>query len=162
MTIGIHLYHAPGEVVRALLIQLGVGSDGITYLDWPIFIDEEPDKPDNCITIEEIQGKLDGVHQPTGETIEHYGFHISIRCVRTTTGTASQIPGYRIARNKVDQVCVQLSQNVAQLILTLDNIQYLISGCLQLSSADPLGKARNNSGRYRFTVDYQITIVQLT
>lgn len=153
------LEHAPGEVVRALLIQLAVGTEGTLYASWPVFVDQEPDEPDNCITVEEMLGGIDGKLGPTGEVIEHYGFHIMVRSARVPTGTDPQ-PGYRVGRNKIDEICTQLDQHVDCVIVTIDSATYTVHAAHRISSVNPLGKSRANSARYSFSVDYQITITQ--
>lgn len=47
--------------------------------EWPIFIDQEPDLPDNCITIYGTLGKDDGRTQIDGELQEHHGVQIRVR-----------------------------------------------------------------------------------
>lgn len=46
---------------------------------WPIFIDQEPDVPDNVITIYGTLGKDDGRTQIDGELQEHHGIQIRVR-----------------------------------------------------------------------------------
>lgn len=152
------LEHAPGEVVRQLLIQLSVGSDGLDYTSWPVFVDQEPDNPDNCITIEEMIGGLDGKLGPSGEVVEHYGFHIMVRSARNQTGTHPQ-PGYRVGRNKIDEVCSTLDEACC-VTVTIDSATYTVHAAHKMSSVNALGKSRANSARYSFSVDYQITITQ--
>jgi hypothetical protein len=50
------LDHFPADIIRQLLIDLGVGLD-VTATDWPAFSQKEPDSPDNVITVFDTMGR---------------------------------------------------------------------------------------------------------
>jgi hypothetical protein len=155
------LEHAPAEVVRGLLIQLGIASNGVEYAPWPVFVENEPDQPDNCITVEDMPGVLDGRLHPTGEVQEHNGILIRVRGARDITGTDLK-DGYQIARRRIDLICEALDQSVRSTQVTLDSATYIVYSANRISSVDSLGRTRANRERSIFTVEYQFTIAQQT
>ena len=54
------LAHLPEDIVRYLLIDLSVGTLPSDVDDWPIYATQEPDKPDNVITVYGTEGNKHG------------------------------------------------------------------------------------------------------
>lgn len=67
------------NIIRAMLIIEGKAFEAGKNIDWSIFVSSEPDEPDNCLTIYNNRGTLQGRIHETGETVQHYGFQTKIR-----------------------------------------------------------------------------------
>jgi hypothetical protein len=72
------LDHFPADIIRQLLIDLGVGLD-ITATDWPAFSQKEPDSPDNVITVFDTMGRDLGRTNPDSVRSERYGIQVRVR-----------------------------------------------------------------------------------
>jgi len=73
------LSHSPSEIVARLLIAKGQGVIAGDSGEWVIAIDNEPDSPDQAITVRMTTPILDGRIQFGGETQTHYGLQIRVR-----------------------------------------------------------------------------------
>lgn len=81
------LYHSAAHIVRDALVapDIGGGSFPAENGHWPIFINNEPDKPDECITIYDTrryhQGRMmrSGLLNESGEVDEAFGILIRVR-----------------------------------------------------------------------------------
>ena len=93
------LNHAPSQIVRQLLIDLEVGADGSAT--WPVYAEQEPDKPDACITVYETAGVGRGRFQISGEVQVLYGIQINTRAANS-----------QAARKKADDILYSLTQEV--------------------------------------------------
>jgi len=100
------LSHAPSQILRQLLIDLGLGADGGTT--WPVYAEQEPDNPDACITVYETAGMGRGRFQQSGEVQVLYGIQIRVRAANAQT-----------ARVKVDDVLYSLTQNTYLDVVTV-------------------------------------------
>ena len=80
------LTYSPADIVRYLLIDLGLGTDPLDGGTWPIYVSNEPDRPDNCITIYDTRGLIHGRMMPSGVQAKHYGVQIRIRCSNNESG----------------------------------------------------------------------------
>lgn len=92
------LDHSPADVLRYLLIDKGMGTLPTDSLDWPIFVDNEPDRPDECITIYNTTGRKNG-RTIEGEIQEHHGIQIRIRSAVSEEG----YPKARILATTLDE-----------------------------------------------------------
>lgn len=111
------LSHSPAEIVQGLLIGRGwVGDpEASTLPSWPVYIDNEPDMPDNCITIYDTTPAIDGRTQVDGEQVQHDGIQIRIR-------SASHAVGYAKARSILNLVTERVKGNS----VTLDGVRYIV------------------------------------
>ena len=66
----------PSDVIRQLLIDLGIGSESS---NWPIFVSFFPDTPDNAICVYDTAGILDGRLMRSGVQIVHPGIQVQVR-----------------------------------------------------------------------------------
>lgn len=80
------LYDLPSDIVQQLLIDLGVGVAVTTgsETDWQVYSTAEPDRPDNCITVYNAPGNVDG-SDAWGRMFEQYGIQVRIRADQETT-----------------------------------------------------------------------------
>jgi len=95
------LSHAPSQIVRQLLIDLGLGADGGST--WPVYAEQEPDSPDACITVYETAGVGRGRFQQSGGVQVLYGIQVRVRAANAQK-----------ARTKADDVLYSLTQEVYQ------------------------------------------------
>lgn len=78
------LTHSPADVLRQLLINLGLGTDG--GASWPVHVAAEPDAPDSVITVYDTNGRLQGKRQVDGVALEYYGIQFRVRGARHVLG----------------------------------------------------------------------------
>lgn len=75
------------QAILATVIQKMTGKtlkmNGVSFVvnpnAWPVYYDQEPDTPDNGITVYGTLGKDDGRTQIDGELQEHHGVQIRVR-----------------------------------------------------------------------------------
>lgn len=126
------LIHSPADVLRHLLVTKGVGSIPVpvpSNSDWPIYAHNEPDGPDNSITIFDVQGIKHGRTMIDGEIQEHHGIQVRIR------SSVSDV-GYTKARN----IAIVLDEQVYQDAVTISSYNYCVHSFNRTSDVIPLGK----------------------
>lgn len=153
-----NLTHSPADVLRHCLISLGYGVIPSVSAVWPIFCDSEPDKPDNCITLYNTQGKESGRTMTDGERQEFPGFQVRVRCVNPVDGFA-----------KARAIAVALDEEVYDEGVTVNpdtgsttSENYLLHSVSRSSQVIPLGKETPTSKRNVFTVNGVFSLRQLT
>lgn len=140
------LNHSPAEIVQTLLIDLGYGvSQG--NLPWPVFVANEPETPDNCVTVYDTVGRQHGRTFPDGERQEHHGIQVRIRA-------ALHEIGYRKAR----QVAVALDEEVYRDEVTVDTSEYRVHSITRVSDIVPLPKPMN-TGKIPLTDEWRAVFV---
>jgi hypothetical protein len=147
-----YLDHAPSKVVQKLLIALGVGATPATdptSVNWPIYYSQEPDQPDNCITIYDTSGIQHGRVMPTQEMIEHHGIQVRIRSQSKDAGHL-----------KAQAVVVAMDQLSFMRGVTIDTSHYTVQTIVRKGSILSLGKESPNSNRLLFTVNAVVAIRQ--
>lgn len=100
------LEHSPADIVRYALIAHGLGflhtGTGLP-VDWTVFCDVEPDRPDNVITVYNTIGRKHGRTNPDRLVQEHEGIQIRIR---------SRTP--KLGYNKAREIAIELDTQVYQ------------------------------------------------
>lgn len=145
------LEHSPADILGQLLVLMGVGTEPTDDLSWPVYVANEPDLPDNCITVYDTAGRDDGRMQVSGERAEHHGVQVRIR------STTHPI-GYLKAR----EVAVALDEDVYQEGVTFDSGEsYTVHSVSRTGDVLPLGKESPTSERRLFTVNAVICLKQL-
>lgn len=71
------LSHTVSQVIRQLLIDLSLGSDG--GASWPVYATQIPNAPDSCIGVIDRVGVQRGRFQVGGEVQEVHGIQIIVR-----------------------------------------------------------------------------------
>jgi hypothetical protein len=110
------LTHSPADILRYIIIAHGWGSlpSGITNADWSVFVDNEPDRPDNCITIYNTPSKYNGrIHY--GMVQELHGIQVRIRSALSNIG-------YTQARG----IAVELDEQLYMESVTIGNRTYSV------------------------------------
>jgi hypothetical protein len=134
------LDHFPADIIRQLLIDLGVGSE-ITAADWPAFSQKEPDSPDNAITVFDTMGRDLGRTNPDMVRSERYGIQVRVR------GGDIDAAGVR-ARS----VAMALDSVVRRPVV-IDATLYLVLGFVRSGPVLRLGIDAPSSGRWIFVVN---------
>lgn len=143
------LSHSPADVIRRLLIQLGVGvAPGSS--PWPVFITNEPDEPDNCITVYDTTGRGQGRVQITGEKDGHYGFQVRIRSSTSEVGYV-----------KANAIAEALDRQVNRDVVTIGSSQYCIHAVSGRGDILPLGNESPVSERSLFTLNALTYLLEL-
>ena len=136
------LDHSPADIVRRLLISLGLGTAPSDGDSWPIAVAQEPDTPDNCITVYGTTGRGYGRHQTDGEVQGDYGIQLRVR---------SQTHSVGWARANALAECLDKTINLDA--ITIGESTYTVYS-IGRSSPDvlELGKERGTQ-RYLFTIN---------
>lgn len=152
------LNHSPAEIVRQLLVDLGLCSDPADdpLSAWPAYVGVEPASPDNCVTVYDTAGSPDGRHMPTGEAVQHHGFQVRVR-------SATHQKGW----GKVQAIRVGLSENVrleyVEIAATADTplTGYDVHAVARLSPINALGFETGVTKRCLFTLNAVAALEQL-
>jgi hypothetical protein len=159
------LYNSPADVIRWLLVQLGTKSmilpsgqvipiglvtDPTLDQPWPCYASDEPDIPDNCVTVYDTQGRDDGRSMIDGERYEHHGIQIRVRA-------QSHIFGYLQSR----QIAVALDQFVVGAGVTVSGHSFFVPCVSRTSGVIPLGRDTPNTKRRIFTINAVCPIGEL-
>lgn len=119
--------HGPDEVIGRLLVVRGLGTDPAWWgtntvadradaaHDWPVFVGQEPEAPDEVLTVYETTPQVDAKTMPDGQLVVHWG--LTVR-VRGRTKPAAQVKAAEIARD--------LNEGVYDTHLTLDGVRYAV------------------------------------
>lgn len=155
------LGHSPSEVVRQLLVDLGLGVDGTwaaneyTGAAWPVSAGGELDKPDNTITVYDTTGRGLGRGMAGGELNQNFGFQVRVR------GTT-----HRVGWVKADSIQRTLAEGVSkrQVNVAADATtpagRYLVWCVSQVGQVLPIGTEVPKSKRKLFTLNALVTIKQ--
>lgn len=143
------LGHSPADIVRWLLIGLGLGTDPNNEGTWPIFCDGEGDTPDNVITLYNTSGSVQGETHYNGEVQEHYGIQFRIR-----GGTSV------IAFGKTEALKIMADQDINGSLVTIDSIQYEVHCIARTGTVIALGKV--DGKRYVYTLNATVSLRQIT
>lgn len=146
------LTHSPSDIVRQLLVNLGVGVLPVngTITNWPIGCDTEEDSPDNFITVQGTVGRKSGRLSFSGEVVEHHGIQIRIR-------SQTHPAGWTKARS----VAVTIDESIRNEYVTIGGTQYAVHALTRESGPVPLGRETPTSQRRLFTLNATVTLRQL-
>ena len=142
------LQHAPSDLVRHALIDLGIGSFP-PATPWPISSGEEPAHPDNVVTIYDVRGRDHGRNMVDWERAEHHGIQVRVRCLHYAVG-------YRKAR----QIAIAFDTEIfRQVIIPEPDYLYFIHNVTRTTDVVYIGKASKDDNHLIFTVN-ALTIVR--
>lgn len=143
------LTHSPSDVIRYLLIDLGLGTAPSAGQAWPVHVEREPASPDSVLTVYTTQGRTRGRTQRDGIVQEHYGIQIRVRDARPETGHV-----------KANAVACALDTLVKRNTVTIGAQSYLVEAVTR-TGAVLSGKDAPSSNRYLFTVNALASIQPL-
>lgn len=128
-----HLDHSPADVLAYLLQNVGLGVDpdpaGAQEQIWPIYVDNEPDLPDNCITIYNSVSRQQGRSQLDGEIQEMHGIQVRVRSSVSNQGFA-----------KARAIAVYLDETQYTDIVTIGAAIYCAHSFTRTSGINAIGK----------------------
>lgn len=133
--------HSPADILRRLLIRLGLGADPRSS-PWPVFAAVEPSKPDETVTVYDTQGQSDGRSMIDGEAYRHYGFQVRVRSTDHPRGWL-----------KADAVRRALTQAVENESVAVDGVEYLVRCAAKVGQVLPLGIDNPATKRSLFTLN---------
>ncbi len=160
--------HTPADVLRWLLIQVGVATD--PHLNplqaWPCWHGKQPDSldnslPDNVVTTLDTEGHDDG-RLMTGEICMHYGFQLVLRAADEPTGKAQM----RLIRKTLAEG-TSPSSPLWNIIVTVPVTPENIGGTYLVPAIAHIGPTlgpfweQPSSKRNLFTVNATLTLAQI-
>ncbi len=140
------LSHSPARIVHALLVDRGYGAASGR---WTVKTDSEPDLPDDCITIYNVQGRDDGYTQ-FGERQTWNGFQVRVRSANPETG-------YQKASAIADYFDTGVGSG---LLVNIDGTQYNVGSVHRTGDVLPIGTAQG-SKREVHTLDCLLSVTKL-
>lgn len=144
------LSHSPAQIIARLLATLGVGVTGGTVGDWPIYVSDEPNSPDNAITLYDTSGQNDGRSMIDGEVQEHPGVEVRIRSSTHEIGFA-----------KAAVIAEILAMTIYQNTVVISTNQYLVHSITRKGTINYLGRENPTSKRQLFTINCLAAIRKL-
>lgn len=138
--------HSPADIIRTLLITLGLGVDPDSAGQWPIFSDREPTAPDEVITVYNTQGRSDG-RVMEGEVQGPRGIQVRLRSKTPQSGW-----------EKADAIRTALAESIYRNIVVVGAVRYLVQSVAKIGDVIALGKDSTNSQRNLFTINAVTTI----
>lgn len=149
------LSHAPADIVRHALINYGQGTLPSSNGAWPIFVFQEPDIPDDAVTVYDTSGKVEGRHHNDGEVCQHEGIQIRVR-------SASPLDGNTKLRSIVeacDKQLINIDVSIAKTDGTGTAI-YRLNNLSRTGTILSLGKDSPGTKRSLFTINYLLSVRQ--
>jgi hypothetical protein len=147
------LPHSPADVLRHLLVNNGQGvlpsavTTSWNNTQWPIGVSNEPDTPDNCVTLYDTEPLQQGRIMFSGEKEEKYGVQVRVRSDVFTRGWT-----------KAHALAVYLDETVSEMPVTISGTSYLVHAVSRRGGVLPLGQAAPDSKRQLFTFDVTVTL----
>jgi hypothetical protein len=135
--------------LKYAIVALGFGTLPENSAAWPVHVESEPDVPDNCITVQETAGTLDGKDMAIGQLDEHLGAQIRVRSVDHAAGFT-----------KARAVAVGLDE-ITRYGVNVENSIYFIQNVSRKSGPLSIGN-EPTSKRKLFTINVTISLRQTT
>lgn len=146
------LTHSPADVLRRLLISLGLGVDPppTSTTQWPVYAGSEPDEPDNTVTVTDTSGLLHGREMVGGETQAHEGVQVRVRGLT-----------HPVAYARADLIKVALDAQYQDVVTMPDATRYLVWAVHRTTGVLALGKETKASKRSIFTINARLSVRKL-
>lgn len=150
------LVDSPAAVVANALVAIGLSvqqflpTPSTPLVDWMTYIDNEPNVPDNCITVYNTVGIIDYQTHPDAETCLHEGIQIRVRSVDEPTGYT-----------KANRIAVLLMSSVNGMKVAVGMNSYLLQAAIQKGPINALYRESAPSRRRVFTINYVVALRQL-
>ena len=142
-----NLTHAPSTVVRKAIVDTSLGSLPSSSTDWPIHVHKEPDDPDNCITVFDIEPRDQGRTMHNEPRTEYFGIQVRVRVRKR-------------GNQKPREVANGLTTLLNGLSVTIDSSVYSLNNVERISGPFSLGQ--NESGKFIVTINAVADITQTT
>lgn len=75
------LNHSAASIIAKWLIDNSYATDSKKCADWPVFVSQMPNEPDEVVVVKDTAGKLGGKLQTSGSTIVYFGVAVRVRGV---------------------------------------------------------------------------------
>lgn len=138
------LQHPPSQIIRAVLIDLALASDGGT---WPVYHGREPAAPDNCVTVYTTQGSTISRTMIDGRIVEKRGIQVRIRARDEATGWL-----------KADEIRTTLAQSLYRKVVHVESSSYYVHSADRIGEIMSLGTEAPTTGRNLFTLNFVASI----
>ena len=148
--------NSPADVVHYLLIALGLGMlpvPGFAYTatSWPVNAGQEPDSPDNTITLYNTTGNKHARIMIDGETVEDPGIQIRIR--GTDDPTASI---------QAELIKVAIDEKAIGYNVQIGGHNFTVYAINRVGNPIQLGNESPTSRRRIYTINATVTLRQTT
>lgn len=154
------LSHSPADIVRWLLVDLGLGTDYRDRSTWPVYCAHESEKPDNVITVYDTAGTDDGSVMVGGELQGHYGFQVRVRATDHPTGW-DKINTIRATLAEGVPAAGQVGYEVSiDDPASIGTKRYIVQNIANISAVNDLGKNVANEKTDLFTVNGVVNVDQ--
>lgn len=144
------LNNLPSEIIARLLVIKGWATTTNLNQGWPVYVEDEPDKPDNCLTVYTQGSNSGGRTMTDGQQQEEYTFQIRIRSQTSSGGWI-----------KSNQIAKGLDEEVIDVGVVLGSNQYLVHCVARRGGILSLGKEYPSTLRSLFTLNAQLSVRQL-
>lgn len=136
--------HSPADVVRWLIVALGAGTNPTSGAAWPVYCADEPDLPDNCITIYDRSAPGQGRRMFDGATVGPAGVQVR---VRSTTHAVGWV--------KIQTIHDLLAarDSVYRRFVLVGTTGYTVHALVNIDDPLALGKDVTNTKRRLFTMN---------
>ena len=141
------LNHSPAEITQRQLVSGSFGTLPSASSTWPIFLQNEQDSPDSCITIYDTLGETEGTIQIDGKVVERYSIQIRLR-----SGL------YETAYTKAQAIQQYLDKTIKQTSITIGSDTYLITDYIRRQPILRIGKDIPQSKREILVINYLLKV----
>lgn len=136
--------HTASDVLRRMLVDLGVGSLPTDGGDWPIYEGNEPDLPDSALFVSTTQGTPQGRSMLDGEVLGPRGFQVKVRSPDSPSGVA-----------KAEAIRRVLAEDVYDEDVVVGAMTYRVQSVVRIGDVIPLGKEVGKTKRHLFAINAQ-------
>lgn len=150
------IYHSPAQVVAKAIVDQSAGTLPASNGNWPVYVSQEPDTPDNLITVYDTQGIMHGFTQIDGLGQDHHG--VMIR-VRGATYSEGYIRGLLL--KKIFDVPAFINRTLVTIADTTYAFSYAIANVRRTGDLLSLGADKPSSRRRLFSLNATVPIEYL-
>lgn len=144
-----NLLNSPATILQYLLVSLGIGTLPASRGAWPISVSQEPNEPDNTVTLFDTAGQSDGRVMVGGEVQDHYGINARIRSIDYPTG-------WRQANSL--RVC--WGETIYRNTVAVGDNSYLVQAVTHIGQIISVGKDMPRSNRSFFTLNSMMVVTE--
>jgi len=150
------LVHSPAAIIRELIDNLRLGvvpSEDDTTIDdweWPVFVSQEPDRPDNCVTVYTTEIIHQGRHHTDGSLALRRGVQVRVRATDDQQ-----------VFEKIEEIAVAFDEDVLIKRITISQNSYSIHAITRTSGPIALGK-QPGTKRDIYTLNVTFSVRLLT
>lgn len=140
--------HSPADVLLQLLIDLGTVSDPTGTGEWRGYVDKEPERPDEVVTIFNTKA-FDNGRLMVGEVQGAYGIQVRVRAKTPTVGWA-----------KAHAIQSVLESTIVRNFVVLGAARYSVHCVVKIGRVLTIGKESQTSQRSIYTINCGVQITQ--